>query len=260
MVDYYSNLLRAVTAPGAGDAQWRRGIYDRARQMLARRQGAAAASADGRARRRTGCPGSGDRAGRGGSDMRRHASATDAGNCDDAAADTTRCRRTPAERDNGPLAAAVAIRAGPLDRHRGRRRGAWRRRLYYLVEVAQSRARRRSPQRPAAQQRGEARAAPPTPQRVARREKDGEPAARRRRRIDRSGSALCFRRQPTFYRTLQPVGSIIVDKLQHFLYLIQPNNVALRYGIGLGEQCTDLAGLPISRAWRNGRRGSQRRT
>ena len=52
-----------------------------------------------------------------------------------------------------------------------------------------------------------------------------------------------FRRQPTFYRTLQPVGTIIIDKLQHFLYLIRPNNVALRYGIGLGEQCTELAGL-----------------
>jgi lipoprotein-anchoring transpeptidase ErfK/SrfK len=52
-----------------------------------------------------------------------------------------------------------------------------------------------------------------------------------------------FRRQPTFYRTLQPVGTVIIDKLQHYLYLIQPNNVALRYGIGLGEQCTELAGL-----------------
>jgi lipoprotein-anchoring transpeptidase ErfK/SrfK len=52
-----------------------------------------------------------------------------------------------------------------------------------------------------------------------------------------------FRRQPTFYRTLQPVGTIIIDKLQHYLYLIQPNNVALRYGIGLGEQCTELVGL-----------------
>ena len=30
-----------------------------------------------------------------------------------------------------------------------------------------------------------------------------------------------FRRQPTFYRTLQPVGSVIVDKLQHFLYFVQ---------------------------------------
>ena len=37
MVDYYSMLLRAVTAPGAGDAQWRRDIYDRARRMLASR-------------------------------------------------------------------------------------------------------------------------------------------------------------------------------------------------------------------------------
>jgi lipoprotein-anchoring transpeptidase ErfK/SrfK len=36
---------------------------------------------------------------------------------------------------------------------------------------------------------------------------------------------------------------MIIDKLQHFLYLIQPNNVALRYGIGLGSQCTELAGL-----------------
>ena len=34
MVDYYSILQRAVTAPDAGDAQWRRGMYDRARQML----------------------------------------------------------------------------------------------------------------------------------------------------------------------------------------------------------------------------------
>ena len=37
MVDYYSILLRAVAAPGAGDAQWRRGIYDRSRHMLEKR-------------------------------------------------------------------------------------------------------------------------------------------------------------------------------------------------------------------------------
>ena len=52
-----------------------------------------------------------------------------------------------------------------------------------------------------------------------------------------------FRRQPTFYRTLQPVGTVIIDKLQHFLYLVQPNSVALRYGIGIGRQCADLTGL-----------------
>ncbi|MFZ3308705.1 MAG: hypothetical protein WA280_04965, partial [Xanthobacteraceae bacterium] len=37
MVDYYSTLLRAVTAPGAGDAQWRYAVYDRARRMLSSR-------------------------------------------------------------------------------------------------------------------------------------------------------------------------------------------------------------------------------
>jgi len=37
MVDYYSALLRAVTAPGAGDEEWRRGVYERARNMLTER-------------------------------------------------------------------------------------------------------------------------------------------------------------------------------------------------------------------------------
>jgi lipoprotein-anchoring transpeptidase ErfK/SrfK len=52
-----------------------------------------------------------------------------------------------------------------------------------------------------------------------------------------------FRRQPVFYRTTHPVGTLIVDKSQHFLYLIQPNQVALRYGVGIGKPCADVAGL-----------------
>ena len=52
-----------------------------------------------------------------------------------------------------------------------------------------------------------------------------------------------FRRQPVFYRTTHAVGTIIVDKSQHFLYLIQPNLVALRYGIGVGKPCANVAGL-----------------
>lgn len=52
-----------------------------------------------------------------------------------------------------------------------------------------------------------------------------------------------FRRQPIFYRTLQPVGSVIVDKSQHFLYVVQPNGMAVRYGVGIGRQCADLIGL-----------------
>src|ERR1700734_3398975 len=34
MVDYYSILSRAMSAPEAQDPQWRRGVYERARQML----------------------------------------------------------------------------------------------------------------------------------------------------------------------------------------------------------------------------------
>jgi lipoprotein-anchoring transpeptidase ErfK/SrfK len=52
-----------------------------------------------------------------------------------------------------------------------------------------------------------------------------------------------FRRQPVFYRTNNPVGTIIIDKQQHFLYLIQPNQVALRYGVGVGKPCAGVAGL-----------------
>jgi lipoprotein-anchoring transpeptidase ErfK/SrfK len=52
-----------------------------------------------------------------------------------------------------------------------------------------------------------------------------------------------FRRQPVFYRTTHPVGTIIIDKQQHFLYLTQPNLVALRYGIGVGKPCAGVAGL-----------------
>ena len=52
-----------------------------------------------------------------------------------------------------------------------------------------------------------------------------------------------FRRQPVFYRTTHPAGTILIDKPQHFLYLIQPKSVALRYGIAVGSQCTDLVGL-----------------
>ena len=55
--------------------------------------------------------------------------------------------------------------------------------------------------------------------------------------------AFFFRRQPVFYRTAHPVGSIIIDKQQHFLYLIQPHQVALRYGIGVGKSCAGVAGL-----------------
>ena len=46
-----------------------------------------------------------------------------------------------------------------------------------------------------------------------------------------------------FYRTPNPVGTILIDRGQRYLYLVQANNTALRYGIAVGADCADLAGL-----------------
>jgi L,D-transpeptidase catalytic domain len=50
-------------------------------------------------------------------------------------------------------------------------------------------------------------------------------------------------RQLVYYRTTQPVGTIVVDKTQTFLYVVRPNLSALRYSIGVGTECTALSGL-----------------
>jgi lipoprotein-anchoring transpeptidase ErfK/SrfK len=50
-------------------------------------------------------------------------------------------------------------------------------------------------------------------------------------------------RQLVYYRTTQPVGTIVVDKSQTFLYVVRPNLSALRYSIGVGTECTALSGL-----------------
>ena len=52
-----------------------------------------------------------------------------------------------------------------------------------------------------------------------------------------------YLRQPVYYRTTYPVGTIIVDKVQNFLYVVRPNTSALRYGIGTGSECVSLAGF-----------------
>jgi lipoprotein-anchoring transpeptidase ErfK/SrfK len=52
-----------------------------------------------------------------------------------------------------------------------------------------------------------------------------------------------YRRQPVFYRTHEPPGTIIIDTSDRFLYLIQPNNIALRYGIGVGRDGFQWQGL-----------------
>jgi lipoprotein-anchoring transpeptidase ErfK/SrfK len=62
-----------------------------------------------------------------------------------------------------------------------------------------------------------------------------------------SGEGLPFalQRQVVFYRTTVIPGSIVVDRENRFLYLIDANNSARRYGIGIAQEC--LKGGSLSR-------------
>ena len=44
-----------------------------------------------------------------------------------------------------------------------------------------------------------------------------------------------FRRQPVAYRSQEAPGTVIIDTSDRFLYVIQGNNRAMRYGIGVGR-------------------------
>jgi lipoprotein-anchoring transpeptidase ErfK/SrfK len=46
-----------------------------------------------------------------------------------------------------------------------------------------------------------------------------------------------------FYRSSETPGTIIIDTSERFLYLLQPRNVALRYGIGVGRDGFTWAGI-----------------
>jgi len=55
-------------------------------------------------------------------------------------------------------------------------------------------------------------------------------------------------RRVVFYRTLEPVGTIIVETRERALYLVMPENRAMRYGIGVGRDGFRWKGqLKISR-------------
>jgi lipoprotein-anchoring transpeptidase ErfK/SrfK len=236
MVDYYPILARAMSAPEAKDAQWRRGVYERARQMLvtqllARRPAtppdaiAAEQTALDAAIRKIEAEMS--RPARGAA--RRDEPVDDAdGGIADVSSNERGPLQTPLQLSGISLLAvaivAAAIAAGGYI--------FWVQHAHKASPPVKNVASAAAPQTPPA-----AKAATPKPA------KDGDLAPGIDGGAADNDLAYVFRRQPTFYRTLQPVGTIIIDKLQHFLYLIQPNNVALRYGIGLGEQCTELAGL-----------------
>src|ERR1700722_3734213 len=52
-----------------------------------------------------------------------------------------------------------------------------------------------------------------------------------------------YQRQAVFYRTTEPPGTIIVQTSERFLYVVQGNNRAIRYGIGVGREGFQWSGL-----------------
>jgi lipoprotein-anchoring transpeptidase ErfK/SrfK len=52
-----------------------------------------------------------------------------------------------------------------------------------------------------------------------------------------------YKMQPVFFRTTEPPGTIVVNTSERFLYLVQGNNRALRYGIGVGREGFQWSGL-----------------
>jgi lipoprotein-anchoring transpeptidase ErfK/SrfK len=54
-----------------------------------------------------------------------------------------------------------------------------------------------------------------------------------------------LRRQVVYFRSTYPVGTIIVIKPQHSLYLVKDNSAAVRYSVGIGADCDNAAGLLV---------------
>ncbi len=52
-----------------------------------------------------------------------------------------------------------------------------------------------------------------------------------------------YRRTSVFYRSDHPPGTIIVNTRERFRDLTMPNNLALRYGIGVGREGFEWSGL-----------------
>ena len=52
-----------------------------------------------------------------------------------------------------------------------------------------------------------------------------------------------YQKQMVFFRTTEAPGTIVVNTSERFLYLVQANNRAIRYGIGVGRDGFQWAGL-----------------
>jgi lipoprotein-anchoring transpeptidase ErfK/SrfK len=60
---------------------------------------------------------------------------------------------------------------------------------------------------------------------------------------EREELPAAFKRQAVFFRSTEPPGTIIVHTSERFMYLVQGNNRALRYGVGVGRDGFQWAGL-----------------
>jgi lipoprotein-anchoring transpeptidase ErfK/SrfK len=54
---------------------------------------------------------------------------------------------------------------------------------------------------------------------------------------------LAYERQPVFFYTYEPPGTLIINTSKNFIYLVLGNNRALRYAIGVGRDCFQWQGL-----------------
>ena len=52
-----------------------------------------------------------------------------------------------------------------------------------------------------------------------------------------------YREQMVFFRTIEPPGTIVINTPERFLYLVQGDNRAIRYGIGVGREGFQWHGL-----------------
>jgi lipoprotein-anchoring transpeptidase ErfK/SrfK len=52
-----------------------------------------------------------------------------------------------------------------------------------------------------------------------------------------------FARQVVFFRSSEPAGTVVIHTSERFLYVVQGNNRALRYGIGVGREGFTWSGL-----------------
>jgi lipoprotein-anchoring transpeptidase ErfK/SrfK len=57
-----------------------------------------------------------------------------------------------------------------------------------------------------------------------------------------------YRREDVEFITLEPRGTILIDPVSHFLYLVQGGNKARRYGIGVGGEGYGWSGVAIVRS------------